>query len=202
MIGFEHVSDGLRIHGWARKKSRIKQAEWNRQLQNVSKETCLLELVEAISAMLLNNLGENNGKLNEWHHVKQNVGPAEQQHYEHKLKVPQLFIQATHVLWKMHWAIFTMGKGGLEYREPCSFSSRCGTRKTSRTENHMRFMPSSSIILCCRLQRDMALRSNCTASKIVSTCDMEACKTHTCNRRASICFSVREEFASNSTEPE
>jgi hypothetical protein len=65
----------------------------------------------------------------------------------------------------MHWAIFTIGNGGLEYREPSSFSSRCGTRKTSKTKNHMRLMPSSSVILCCRLQMDMALRNNCVASE-------------------------------------
>jgi hypothetical protein len=83
--------------------------------------------------------------------------------YAQTAREPKRLRRTTYVLWKMHWAILTMGKGGLEYREPSSFSSRCGTRKTSKTENHMRLMPSSSAILCCRLQIDMALRNNCTA---------------------------------------
>jgi hypothetical protein len=36
---------------------------------------CLLELVEAIRAVLLNDLGENNRKLYEGHHVEQDVRP-------------------------------------------------------------------------------------------------------------------------------
>jgi hypothetical protein len=37
---------------------------------------CLLELVEAIRAVLLNDLGENDGELHEGHHVEQDVRPG------------------------------------------------------------------------------------------------------------------------------
>ena len=58
---------------------------------------CLFELIKTVSAMLLNNLGENDRELHKGHHVEQNGGPAEGARHAHSCGLHCLQ-RATHVL--------------------------------------------------------------------------------------------------------
>lgn len=67
VIRLEHVGNSLRI-GAVITHNKRKRTLFN----DASAVRCLLELVEAIRAVLLNDLGQYDWKLNKRHHVEQN----------------------------------------------------------------------------------------------------------------------------------